>query len=212
MKIAVIGRGETLIKFNQVEKDFDRIFIVNHFSEEMDLLGDLVFKNSEIIHVVGRGPNNMPINNYKRLNIRYVQANQFSITDFNGQEKNYPIEVKTLSNSMRDRGLPEGYDFSIGENIEYDALLKGGKRSWPTTGVMAIDLAIDQGANEIWLFGIDCYRKDYAVKKNNKYQNSNWGKSKAMIWYIGYIVKSNPNIRFHTSSDISYKYSNWEKI
>jgi hypothetical protein len=86
-------------------------------------------------------------------------------------------------------------------------------RAWPTTGMLAIDLAIaENNLDSLYLFGFDLYLSDYMVKKNRSYQNAEWDKSKMMRYYLEDIVKEFTNITFYNSSFVKFDHKNWINI
>jgi len=86
-------------------------------------------------------------------------------------------------------------------------------RAWPTTGLLAIDLAlIENFPEEVYLFGFDMYETDYMVKNNRPYQNPGWDKSKVMKYYLEVLVKEFKDTKFYNSSPIIFEETNWINI
>jgi hypothetical protein len=102
--IAVLGRGSSLFRYKEYHSMFDKIYIVNNFNSEIDILGYQCFRGKEVIHVVGRGPVQLTSNNYKRLNVSYVQFNRLNIKYLDS--KNIPVEIKPLPDYILARGFP----------------------------------------------------------------------------------------------------------
>ena len=71
-------------------------------------------------------------------------------------------------------------------------------RIWPTTGILAIDLALTENKlDEIHLFGFDFYANDYLVKKKADYQNPGWVKVKMMKYHLAQLKKEYSDVEFH---------------
>jgi len=229
MICAVLGRGKSLINYKDIQCHFDAIYIINNFNKEIKEIGIDYFLNKNIIHVVGRGPNQLSEKLYKKLRIREVICNSFESKDFKNA---YPVDVKFLPQKMKTRGYP-----SVGmENIQhymeecdcYKDIIKklkrkirNGKleirhknrRAWPTTSLLAIDLCLMENSPEkLYLFGIDFYKNDYLTKANKEYQNEDWYKSKAMIKHLEYLVIDFPNTQFYSSHELDWEFDNWNNV
>ena len=231
--IAILGRGSSLSKYVYHYQLIDKIYIVNNFNKEIDILGIDKFKGKEIINVMGRGPNELTLSNYKQLNVKHVQFNRMDISEIKNKSK-IPVPIKPLPSSLLKKGFPP-LDWNIYldnkdkfencedmcQHIETEFSKKIRKnirkskchRAWPTTGILAIDLAIEENeVEELYLFGFDLYSDHYMIKKNSDYQNKDWDKSKMMLFYIENICKKYDFIRFYNSSKVSLSENNWINI
>ena len=100
---AVLGRGSSLVKYLEHYEKIPKIYLVNDFNDELLELGLDKFKHKKIVHVVGRGPNQLSKKAYKKLCINKVICNAFDSSSFQG---NYPVKIKYLDEKMRKRGYP----------------------------------------------------------------------------------------------------------
>ncbi|MHA2023956.1 MAG: hypothetical protein ACTSWQ_09880 [Candidatus Thorarchaeota archaeon] len=219
MRLAVLGRGKSLLWYKDHSRMFDKIYIVNDFNREIPMLGAEHFVGREVVHVVGRESSNaLSESIYGDLGIECVQSNCFLPQNFI-RASSFPLPVKMLPKSMKKRGYPtlpwdlmhkhtsEHGDYKkLGRFLEatYSAqILEAQKkpipiRAWPTTGILAIDLALVENAiGEIHLFGFDMYAEDYLVKSNRAYQNSEWTKSKMMVYHLDQLMKEFMDVKFH---------------
>ena len=231
--IAVLGRGASLDKFRDHHHKFKDIILVNNFNKEIKTLGLDLFVGKNIIHVVGRGKNSLKDNLYKKLNIKSVQSNCFSLKNFHSRSR-YKIDIKCLPKEMECRGFPcLGWDLilshinksiSIGSlraflELKYkkDIVVNQKKsrslRSFPTTGILAIDysLVIKRPRN-IYLFGFDFYDKKYMIKDNASYQNGDWSKARAMKYYLSELVHEFTDTNFYCSSGFVVNSKRWYNI
>lgn len=230
--IAVLGRGSSLSKYVSYHSLFDKIYIINDFNVEIDVLGKSTLDNKEIIHVVGAGSVELTLENYKRLNVKHVQFNRLNVKYLGN--KNIPVKIKPLPMVLLKRGFPtmpwelylelKDKFNSHREMCEYvektypKEIIKNIKksksdRSWPTTGLLAIDLAImENSPKELYLFGFDMYATNYLVKNNKPYQNADWDKAKIMKYYLEVIVKEFKDIKFYNSSSVVFNEDNWVNI
>lgn len=183
--IAILGRGESLMRYVDFSHLYDEIYIVNNFTKEINLIGDVHFKNKCVNHIVGRGKNNLELSLYKKLGINFIQTNSFRLKDFVGIS-NFPIPIKPLNSSMRERGFPPlAWDIYLKykddfpnykelikfvenkhkKDIEERIRKKKSIRAWPTTGLLSIDFVLFlKNPKEIHLFGFDFYEKEYMIK------------------------------------------------
>ncbi len=230
--IAVLGRGSSLLKYKDHYSLFDKIYIVNNFDVEIETLGVNTFVDKEIIHVVGTGPVELTVNNYKRLSVKHVQFNRLK-TKYLGK-KNIPVPILPLPKSLLDKGFPtmpwgtylelkdkfethkemcEYVEKTYPEKIVKNIRKSHSDRAWPTTGLLSIDLAIvENSPEELYLFGFDMYETNYLVKSNKPYQNAEWDKSKIMKYYLEVIVKESKDIKFYNSSAVMLNENNWMNI
>ena len=221
MKVAVLGRGQSLREYGKgkVYSEFDAIYIVNDFNQEIELLGLHRFLK-RTTHVVGRqSMNSLSEKMYTALGIDTIQSNCFDMKNFI-HEKEFAIKVVPLPKCMEGRGYPPLPWAVIHEAMTCAAFFEHSEiidilqhehmkqiygmrrelvpvRAWPTTGMLAIDLALTENElNEIHLFGFDFYEKDYLVKKNAPYQNPNWIKAKMMKYHLGQLEQEYENVKF----------------
>lgn len=216
--IAILGRGLSLQCFPAHSDEFSVLYLVNNFGKEIKLFGLEHFKHKKLIHMVGRGPNNLSRSLYKELNIPFVQSNSFNATSFRNA-KRYPIPVRYLPEQMRRRGYPPlewSYFLKLSKRYSYDQISQivknfwAPERGWPTTGLLAIDLALmTEETDQISLFGMDLYREKYLVKKNKPYQTAKWAKSKMMAVYLRKLVQEFKQTKFFTYSKVEFPEENW---
>ena len=222
-KVAVLGRGASLLEYAKHYTEFDTLYIVNDFMQEIEMLGLHKFLGKHITHVVGRTPqNSMHRQYYEKLGIDTIQANCLLMKNFI-HEKEFAIKVLPLPKCMEGRGYPTLPWDVIHEAISCEAFFEHDEmidilqhqhrkqicgirrelvpiRAWPTTGLLAIDLALTENAlDEIHLFGFDFYEKDYLVKKKAAYQNSEWVKVKMMKYHLKHLEEEYKNVRFFRS-------------
>lgn len=159
VKIAVLGRGQSLQNYRDYSHMFKKVYIVNNFNKEIDDIGFGHFKNKEIVHVASRkGPTMLSQKNYHRLKIKKVQTNAFK---HHLVKSKFPIPFKTMPESMKTRGYePFGWENIL--NGKTGKRNSPNKRCWPTTGILAIDLAlVENNPKELYLFGFDFYESPY---------------------------------------------------
>ncbi len=223
--IAVLGRGKSLLKYPRYAKKIQKLYIVNNFEYEIKRLGLGCFVGKEIIHVVGRsGGNVLSKKIYETLGIKKIQSNSFSELEF-GKEGRYPVPVSHLPASMSKRGYPpikwkkilekaKGRSYKelmhiLPKNYPKEKCIRG----WPTTGLLAIDLALfTEKPKSLYLFGFDLYRRSYLVKKNAPYQNEENPKSKAMYYHLCQLVEEFSKCKFKCASPIKVSRPNWTNI
>jgi len=226
---AVLGRGSSLTKYLDYYENISKIYLVNNFNDELRILGLDKFKEKKVVHVVGRGPNQLSKKVYKKLGMNKVVCNAFDSSNFQG---NYPVKIKYLDEKMRKRGYPSVGMENIQANMDkfdsYKKLIKflqqeikegklkekhKSRRGWPTTSFVAIDFClIKDQPKHLYLFGIDFYRTKYLTKDNAEYQDENWYKSKAMLGHLRYIVKEYDKVQFYSSYHLDWDFLNWNNI
>jgi hypothetical protein len=234
MKMAVLGRGDSLSKYKDHSHSYENICIVNNFNREIELIGMNHFKGKNIKHVVGRGPNNLKPFLYKELDIREVQSNCLKIKQF-GSTSKYVVKVVPLGKHMKDRGFPpldwDTYlkhkdDFDnykelvsfISDNYSNEIKSRMAKRNnvrgWPTTGLLSIDLALSSfELEEIHLFGFDFYEQDYMVRKNKNGQNRDSLKSKMMRYFLQQLINEFKDTKFvYYGSSKKFYGDNFRKV
>lgn len=210
MKIAVLGRGESLIKYREYCSLFQDIFIVNEFNDEIKYLGEECFIKKNITHVVGLGKNCLYPHFYDKFNIKSVQGNCDEVKHYFKFVINYSVPILRLPSCLDGRGFPViGWDIYVAYKSDFDSykelinyikikyekeikdlINKGGKlRIWPTTGSLAIDLALTRyRPEEIHLFGFDFYEKDYMVQKKKEWQTGDMPESKMMKYFLQQLI------------------------
>lgn len=226
---AILGRGSTLVKYLEYYENISKIYLINNFNDELEKLGLDKFKHKKVVHVVGRGTNQLSKRFYKKLCINKVICNAFDSSNFQG---NYPIKIKYLDEKMRKRGYPsvgmETVQMYMDKFDTYKELInflqqeiKAGRlkekhksrRGWPTTSLLAIDLClIKDRPNSMYLFGIDFYRTQYLTKQNAEYQDGNWYKSKSMIKQLEYVVREFKKVQFYSSYCLDWDFPNWHNL
>jgi len=220
-KVAVLGRGASLREYAKHYTEFDYLYIVNDFMQEIEMLGFHKFLGKHITHVVGRTPqNSMHRQYYEKLGIDTIQANCFLMENFI-HENEFAIKVLPLPECMKGRGYPTLSWDVIHEAISCEAFFEHWEmldflekeyeeaiwetqirelvpiRIWPTTGILAIDLALtENNLDEIHLYGFDFYENDYLVKKKAAYQNAEWVKVKMMKYHFSHLEQEYENVRF----------------
>ena len=210
-RIAVLGRGMSLQYFRDYSHLFKKIYIVNSFSKEITEAGSGNFRNKEIIHVVSRKGNTaLTKREYSRFKIKRIQSNAFR-KDLIENKKYFKGKVSIMPEYMNERGY---------EPVGWDKIAKGeftGKRkspnlrAWPTTGLMAIDLALTENKpEEIYLFGFDFYEQPYfAIKRDTKRDPD---KIMMMEHHMDSLVREFKNTTFYSASKYKIDESNWHNI
>lgn len=208
-RIAVLGRGLSLQIYRDYAHLFSKIYIVNNFKGDINEIGAQHLVGKEIIHVASRkGPNYLTKHQYKRLGVRRIQSNAFKASLVENRKLS-PKSVSTMPSYMKDRGY---------EPYGWEKILKGEKgkkkspnwRAWPTTGLLAIDLAlVENKPDEIYLFGFDFYKKPY-LDGHTKDQSE--AKSQAMQMHLEKLVAEFHGTQFKCASDVQVDASNWENI
>ena len=207
--VAVLGRGESLQVYRDYSHLIDKVYIVNNFNSDLWDVGAAHFKGKEIIHVASRkGPNALSRKNYIRFKIRRVQSNAFKTRLIDNIES-FSVRPETMPASMRQRGYePYGWD-----NIVDGRTAKRKSpnlRCWPTTGLLAIDLALVENRPEkIYLFGFDMYEKPYL---NGKVKVQDDAKQKMMFWHIHSLVSEFKGTQFYCGSSVDVPSGNWHNV
>lgn len=217
-KIAVLGRGKSLSVYPDFSHLFDKIYIVNDFNQEVWMIGLNHFIGKKIVHVVGRQPtNSLTKKLYAKLNMSSIQSNCFLMENFI-HEGDFCVKVDCLPDCMRGRGYPTLpwsliLKYTNHKRRELCNLLEHNQkamiaefqekpipiRCWPTTGLLAIDLAlVENQVDELYLFGFDMYDDDYMIKKKRLYQNKNWDKAKMMVYHLDSLKKEFSNVVFRS--------------
>jgi len=185
-------------------------------SEEVAFLHMDATLADEIIHVTGRkGATVMTTEIYERLFLTKVVVNAKTPKHI-CNIKRYRTFVGNLCvrpDVMQNRGYsPLG---------NWKKILRGesGKshgsngRCWPTTGLFAIDMALVETRPEnIYLYGFDCYRENYLVKRNRPYQTQKDAKVKMMYVHLKKLVEEFPDTQFHCASRLEIEAPNWKEI
>ena len=139
--IAVLGRGQSLQVYRDYSNLVSKVYIVNNFNTDLWDVGASHFKGKEIIHVTSRkGPNALSRKNYLRFKIRRVQSNAFQ-SRLIDNAKSFSVRPQTMPDSMRQRGYePYGWENILAARVSKRK--SPNLRAWPTTGLLAIDLAL----------------------------------------------------------------------
>lgn len=215
--IAVLGRGESLkrfLKFQIGGVRYRKIYLVNSFEEECDLIGLSIYSAEHIIHICGRkGASVMGMMTYEKLNIKRVVSNAINHKMISNIKRHRQAGTKPECRPefMNDRGYPPlGWDAILEGKTKGKLKSKNG-RSWPTTGIYAIDLALMEHRHtpEIHLFGFDFYEEHYMVKKNRPYQHRKNPKMKVMKLYMEKLVREFDRTQFYCYSKFKLEYLNW---
>lgn len=115
--IAICGRGTSLRRYAQFSQLFDKIYLVNPFSAEIEKLGRQHFKGKELTHVVSRGNDcRLKLDHYALFNKITTTANiTKGITPPRALRGEVPtqrigsfryINFKSMPDAMKKRGFP----------------------------------------------------------------------------------------------------------
>ena len=162
-----------MIKYKDHSHLFTRIYIVNSFKHEIKTIGIEHFRGKEIIHVAAVGcDHSLGAALYKKLNVLYVQTNQL-----------FPV-INNFYKPIDARMHPSCLE----------------RKYRPTMGLFAVELALKQESpEELWMFGIDCYREPYLDPKTKVRRSKN--KIDEMIPFLADLVKSHPQVVFYSASN-----------
>jgi len=246
--IAVLGRGESLNRYKGMSHLFNKIYICGRFHKEIKKIGVKYFKDKEIIHVTCRGGPPLRNDYYDKLNVKHIQTATHSIKkEFctrNGKQhsKKFPkdMELKIVPICMADRGYPplpcdviekfcnkfDNYkDLCIFlENKMPKEIKKSGKdsrrtRYWPTTGIFATDLALNENNENIYLFGLDLYTNlSFAMYKTigDEFHTAiETSRTRLAFYHLIQMVKEFSTIEFYSvsqSKKFKFNYDNWHLI
>lgn len=221
-RVAVLGRGKSLVEYPKYSHLFDKIVLVNPFSREIDSLGEEHF-SGKLLHVI-----------CKALDCRLTDAHYrlFSevVTTANGKLPPSPWQSKYPNFQlfdMTEHGFPNSDELDmllihafLDEGIELDRILekfpKSKKRWWPTTGIFAIDLALElYYPQDVFLFGFDCYDDgfdSYMVGQHNSHQTPRT--RRLMKLYLDRLVRHHPETVFWTANPtaLDEKRANWKAV
>lgn len=247
--IAVLGRGKSLKRYKKFSNLFDKIYICGRFHKEIKKIGENHFKSKEIIHVAARTSSSLRNDYYNKLNIKYVQTACHSIkkefcTSNGKQLKNkYPknIKLKIVPECMKNRGYPplscdiietfcDKFDrykelCSFIEKKMVDKIKKYGKNSrrtryWPTIGVFAVDLALNENnINKIYLFGMDFYTTVtfvmYKTICDEFLTPIDTQRTRLAFYHMVQLIKEFPLVEFYSVSKdkkFDFGFKNWNLI
>jgi len=113
--LAILGRGATLEQYAQYAHLFEKIYLVNPFTEEITKLGDKYFKGKQLVHVVSRG------NDCRMRKEQYELFSEYIITGniTNVRARGLPgyapttavgsinyVHFQPIPECMKDRGFP----------------------------------------------------------------------------------------------------------
>ncbi len=193
--------------------------------EEIALIGIEHFMNKEVVHVVGSSKhNNLSAESYKSLNVKSVQCNRFGSFRHAKRFKKCGVKVLKMPPYMLGRGYPVEVNWKEASRhapkMNYVQLLSKickssgpNNRGWPTTGILAIDLALStDNPIELYLFGFDLYAQHYLVKKMLKHHSRKNPKSKMMFHHLSYLVNEFSGCKFICSSDVKIDQPNWMNV
>lgn len=230
--IAILGRGKSLGRFSQFNDQFSKVYLVNPFRHEIDKLGRQRFKGKELVHVVSRGADcRLTKDQYELFHKTTTMGN--STFPYHGATSLfgfYYLNLKQMPEVMRQRGFPlvswEDIELIIRlmPDITHEALIgqieagfsdvikdneeraKVSTRMWPTTGMFAIDLALQREEptpEEIYLFGFDCFQNgtdEYYVGKQKSHQPK--AAIAVMLYYLRKMVREFPNTTFRSADQL----------
>jgi len=202
MKVAVLGRGMSILKIKQIKDiDIDTCIIVNRFNKEAhhkDVYSFLKGKN--IIHMIAiqSPPCYLPKKVYEDLNIKTCLLNR---TKEQLKGKPHPVE-------------PILKKYNIGLNIKYmpddwkDKMVEatGGARL-RSSGLAAICYATQYlDCDELYIIGMDFHETPYYSTNKLWSDRRRVGLSKDMRDGFTAYVKGTPNKRYHIITDSSYRF------
>lgn len=228
---AVLGRGPSLRDYPSHSDRFEKIYIVNPFAEEIDTLGLEHFAHKHVVHLVGKSAAAiLTQTQYKSLASIQIRANRPADRTVRG----YPVRIQGIASYMSKRGFP-----SVSPHLLVQALEPGLSweeyvtklesefadevaqwkeahptttgRYWPTTGMFAIDSALNEMVpDQMYLFGFELYStgKDrYFIRSQNSCQPLY--AVKLMKFYLEHLVKEFRTTQFFSAAQIEIDAPNW---
>ena len=207
--VAVLGRGQSLQVYRDYSNLVSKVYIVNNFNTDLWDVGASHFKGKEIIHVTSRkGPNALSRKNYLRFKIRRVQSNAFQ-SRLIDNAKSFSVRPQTMPDSMRQRGYePYGWENILAARVSKRK--SPNLRAWPTTGLLAIDLAlVENHPCNLYLFGFDMYDAPYFC---GKIKEQDGFKKKMMSVHLQKLVHEFSDTTFYCGSDVSLPSMNWHTV
>ncbi len=210
-RIAVLGRGMSLQVYRDYSHLFKKVYLVNGFDKDIKEAGLAHFKGKTITHVASRkGPTWLSKRVYKRFKITRVVTNAFK-TNLITNRKNFFRTPQTIPKCMCERGYrPVGWKKIIKDDFT-GKLVSDNKRCWPTTGLLAIDLALTENKPaELWLFGFDFYTTPYL--SGQKITKKTPEKLEMMKLHLGRLVWEYENTQFHCASKFKVPAPNWHNV
>lgn len=221
--IAILGRGISLKRYAALAHLFEKVYLVNPFTREIEKLGVEHFEGKELVHVVSKG------NDCRLRESQYALFPKVTVTA-NATKNVFPVHYLNFQPSpdcMKDRGFPlVGWDditaiLSRLPDLTHEALIlrldeeyadvitvnnaraTASIRCWPTTGLFAIDLALmAENPQVVYLFGFDCYSRgidSYFIRKHKSHQTKN--ARDIMRYYLGHLVKEFTATLFYSADE-----------
>ena len=155
--IGILCRGSSLLGLSDIEKNFDKCFIVNDFKNEIYHFEN-IFKRKEIIHFVNR-LSTIPLKKktYREFNIKKVQMNiPFTLND-----RVFLISYfRYLSFFLRVHTVPTKFfnEINFTNRNAY-------KKKFPNTGIFSIFFTCKYlNVKNIYIAGLDFYKSDYIFR------------------------------------------------
>lgn len=175
--LAILGRGKSVISYAKYSSKFPRIYIVNTFNGEIQVIGEEHFYGKELIHVQGPGFDHA-LNDYGLFSSVEVLENNNSTTPVMMQRGYIATTTweEILEKSKEEPNhkaliakLNEDHKEQLVEWRKMRPHISG--RTWPTIGLFAIEFAlVTESPAELYLYGFDFYESDYVTKPTRLYK------------------------------------------
>lgn len=154
----VMLKGKSLEQLPKYDKCFESCFLVNNFDKEIELVGDSLDGKKCIPFVNRKDTAYLRRENYKRLNIKYVQLPK--VSDFaDGRLRESRLYYESLG--METHFLPK-------KLLRFNKMDFGREylKKYPNTGIVAIIYALEMIRPKVlWIAGLDYYQSDYLVRR-----------------------------------------------
>ena len=201
---AVICRGASSARLDELDSDYDVCLLVNEWTSELDrfdYVSDFVHRQKNVIHVINRdGRSLLRKEQYEKYEITYCQLNvrqpEYNQSPLMAYLDRYDITSKFLSEEM----VP---------------ISKTGAGGFPSTGVLAVAQAAQvEKADIVHVIGLDFFEADYFSHHSHsrKPESQDYQKKKGVIMkeFTAELLSKFSNIEFtfFTNSSFDPKLSN----
>jgi len=246
--IALLARGKSLKRYAEMNHLFDTVYICGRFHKEIRKIGKNYFKHKKIIHVTCRGPAELRNNYYKKLNVKYIQTashsieKQFCTRHGKQHSERYPknIDLRAVPKKMRDRGFPplecrviekfcnkfddyKKLSIFLEETMPKEIEINGKKtrrsRRWPTTGIFALDLILNEKPDKVYIFGLDLYTgvsfTNYKNMGEEYHTPIDDATTRLAFYHLRQLVEEFPVVEFKSvskSKKFNFNLPNWSLI
>lgn len=237
--VAVLGRGQSLKEYPTHSSKFQTLYLVNNFNLEIAILGNEHFEGKDVVHVVVTGDNasfkspalklfrsiRIQCNCIVRHNHKIYYSSPIDLLSDEMLRRGYPqfpqgegfrsCWEEILSHAPR---FTKGRDlvaYLEKEHVDFLTKKKAKQpsstcRMWPTTGLLAIELAlVQERPDQLYLFGFDFYEKPYLVKKSPTATSDTVA---MMKYHLRELVREFDRTEFFGSTNVDSDASNWHRL